>query len=105
MGGSIVEEKHLEKKKAKGFGGLVSVVESIYSRANISNDTAIDENRQFVQYVNQAYEEWQDAEKLFHSVNDPDLIDHAIYKIEATKARYIYLLKQAKANGIRTNFH
>lgn len=47
-----------------------------------------------------AHQEWEDAQSFFENVNDNDLIDHAIHKIEAAKSKYIYLLKLAKENGI-----
>ena len=47
-----------------------------------------------------AWREWQYAEAYFNSVQDPDLIDHAIFYMGATEKKYTYLLKQAKENGI-----
>ncbi len=50
--------------------------------------------------VSIAHQEWMDAQNFFENVNDADLIDHAIHRIEAAKSKYIYLLKLAKENGI-----
>ncbi|MBU5676345.1 YaaL family protein [Alkaliphilus sp. MSJ-5] len=100
-----MEEKDITRKKEKSFGSLVSALGNLYNRVNQTNNQAVDEDKELAKCVMQAYEEWQSAENFFHSVADPDLVDHAIYKLEATKARYIYLLKQAKANGIRMNSH
>lgn len=47
-----------------------------------------------------AWREWRYAEAYFNSVQDPDLIDHAIFYMGATEKKYTYLLKQAKENGI-----
>jgi hypothetical protein len=47
--------------------------------------------------VSQALREWQDAQKYFEEVSDPDLVDVAIYDLEAARRRYMYLLKCAKA--------
>lgn len=49
--------------------------------------------------VEQARREWQIAKVKFDQINDPDLIDHAIYNLEAAERRYIYLLKKAKEEG------
>lgn len=46
--------------------------------------------------VRQAYADWQAAENYFDNVADPDLIDFAIYDIEAAKKKYIYMLKKAR---------
>ncbi len=43
-----------------------------------------------------AHKEWRDKENFFEAVTDPDLIDYAIYDIEASKLKYIYLLKKMK---------
>ena len=36
----------------------------------------------------------------FENVVDHDLVDYAIYKVEASRRKYMYMLKQAKLNGI-----
>jgi len=46
--------------------------------------------------VRRAYSQWQAAENYFDSVDDPDLIDFAIYDMEAAKKKYVYLLKKAR---------
>ena len=53
--------------------------------------------------VEQARREWQNAKDKFDQISDPDLIDHAIYNLEAAERRYIYLLKKAKEEGINLN--
>ena len=100
-----IDESEISRRKEKSFSGLISALGNIYNRVNQTSNQEADENEELAKCVKQAYEEWQTAENFFHSVTDPDLVDHAIYKLEATKARYIYLLKQAKANGTRMNFH
>ncbi|MGI6128979.1 MAG: YaaL family protein [bacterium] len=52
-----------------------------------------------VDQVEQARREWQLARRFFESVTDPDLIDYAIYNLQATEQRYTYLLKQARLEG------
>ena len=46
--------------------------------------------------VKRAYAIWQAAQNYFDNVADPDLIDFAIYDMEAAKKRYIYMLKKAR---------
>ncbi|MCG0275960.1 MAG: YaaL family protein [Thermosediminibacteraceae bacterium] len=50
--------------------------------------------------VKKAHMELVSAEKYFQSVTDPDLVDHAIYTMEAARRKYIYLLKKAREQGI-----
>ncbi|MEC9488610.1 MAG: DUF2508 family protein [Halanaerobium sp.] len=49
----------------------------------------------------QARTEWMTAKKYFNSVSDPDLIDYAIYLIEAAEAKYSFLLKKKKRRQAR----
>lgn len=53
-----------------------------------------------VELVYQAHREWEQAKTLFNEVRDPDLVDHAIYAMEAAERKYMYLLKQAKKENI-----
>ena len=41
------------------------------------------------------------AEHFFQFVSDPELVDVAIYELEAKKSRYRYLLRLAKEKGIK----
>lgn len=43
------------------------------------------------------------AENFFDFVDDPELIDVAIYDLEAKKSRYSYLIKIAKERGIKNS--
>ena len=51
----------------------------------------------FATEIKKAHADWQAAENYFDNVADPDLVDFAIYDIEAAKKKYIYMLKKAKA--------
>ncbi|WP_109840467.1 DUF2508 family protein [Schnuerera ultunensis] len=51
--------------------------------------------------LKKAQEEWKNKEVYFQSVTDPDLVDHAIYELEASRIKYIYLLKKVKERNIR----
>lgn len=101
-----MEEKEIVAKKEKTLTGLINALGGLYSKINQPKYEELDDEEQLIESVRKAYEEWQSAENFFHNVNtDPDLVDHAIYKLESTKARYTYLLKQAKENGIKMNLH
>lgn len=50
----------------------------------------------YYKLVEQARQEWHGARQRFEQISDPDLIDHAIYAIESTERRYMYLLKKAR---------
>ena len=45
--------------------------------------------------VQEALLEWQDAQRYFESVCDPQLVRFAIHKMEAARRKYLFLLKNA----------
>ncbi len=45
--------------------------------------------------VQQALNDWKAAAAYFESVADPELVDYAVYGMEAAQKRYIYLLRSA----------
>ena len=46
--------------------------------------------------VEEAKRDWQEARVYFNTVTDPELVDHAIYTLNAAEKRYVYLLKKAR---------
>lgn len=46
--------------------------------------------------VQRAWDQWQAAQNLFDSVIDPDLVDYAIYDLEAARRRYVYMLRKSE---------
>ncbi len=50
--------------------------------------------------IEEAKKDWKDAREYFNTVTEPDLIDHAIYTLEAAEKRYVYLLKKAREERI-----
>lgn len=54
------------------------------------------EEERILESLKEAHREWKDKEEYFQSVKEPELIDHAIYELEASKIKYMYLLKKMK---------
>lgn len=50
--------------------------------------------------VEEAKQEWLAAEHYYNTVTDQDLVDHAVYLMQAAEKKYMYLLKQARQEGI-----
>lgn len=46
--------------------------------------------------VDEAKQEWLAALSLFHNVSEEELIDHAIYALNAAERRYFFLLKKSR---------
>ncbi|WDV45967.1 DUF2508 family protein [Clostridiaceae bacterium M8S5] len=47
--------------------------------------------------LQKAKDEWEKAQIYFNNVTEPELIDYAIYNMEAAKIKYFYLLKRIRA--------
>ncbi|WP_027339734.1 DUF2508 family protein [Halonatronum saccharophilum] len=65
----------------------------------IKEDKKVDQegaNYSLEDQLEEAREEWEDARKYFNSIEDPGLLDHAIYLIEAAESKYQYLLQKKK---------
>ena len=50
--------------------------------------------------VEEARREWINAQYYYNTVSDLDLIDHAVYMMQAAEKKYMYLLKQARRAGV-----
>jgi hypothetical protein len=50
--------------------------------------------------IEQARQEWLSAQSYYNSVSDSDLVDHAVYTMQAAEKKYMYLLKKARREGI-----
>lgn len=87
---------NLSTKSSKRLG--IDFIGKLIYKAAISKD---DYEGEFLHIVGRAKQDIYDAENFFDNVTDPELVDHAIYKIEAAKSHYTYLIKQAKEKGIR----
>lgn len=51
--------------------------------------------------IEQAVEDLNSARIFFENANDPRLVDVAIYQEEAARAKYSYLIYQAKQKGLK----
>ncbi|MHB1393749.1 MAG: YaaL family protein [Clostridia bacterium] len=84
-----------KSKKHKQLSDVIGYV--LNSLQGISEK---DENQELINIIFRARQEMLDAQSYFDSVTDTELIDHAIYKMEAAKSQYVYLLKLAKDKGL-----
>lgn len=56
--------------------------------------------RATLEQVEAAHREWQCARNLFEHASDRDVIDQAIHRMKAAERRYVYLLAEARREGI-----
>lgn len=64
-----------------------------------NNDDRISEK--VLEEIQESIREMEAAESMFNSVNDPKLIEAAIYREEAAKKKFDYLLSIAKEQYLR----
>jgi hypothetical protein len=62
------------------------------------------EQKELINYIEEARRQIETARELFDSVCDPRLIDYAIYTEAAAKSRYVYLLAEAKRLELRVDY-
>jgi hypothetical protein len=53
-----------------------------------------------LQAVEEAKCEWLMTQNYYDSVSDNDLVDHAVYMMQAAEKKYMYLLKKARNEGV-----
>ncbi|MCT8978736.1 YaaL family protein [Clostridium sp. CX1] len=59
------------------------------------------EQKKLLNAIDKAREDLKMAREYFNGVNDPRLVDYAIYMEEAAKAKYMYLLNEARKVGLK----
>ncbi|WP_312814122.1 YaaL family protein [Sedimentibacter sp.] len=59
----------------------------------------VDEKKDLYASLENAKKEWEEAKNIFENVSEPDLVDYAIYNIEAAEKKYVYLLRKIKSEG------
>lgn len=52
--------------------------------------------------VDSARLEWQAAQTQFNEVREAELVDYAIYRLQAAERHYIHLLREASREGKRS---
>lgn len=67
-------------------------------RSKIDKDK---EKQKLITEIKRAQVEVKTAEHFFQFVSDPELVDVAIYDLEAKKSRYRYLIRMAKEKGVK----
>lgn len=90
-----------DPKKPRQIKQFLDAVHGIIN--NLLSLKEKDDEEDFYKIVMKAKQELNDAQIYFDSVTDKELVDHAIYRMEAAKSHYTFLIKQAKAKGIRIN--
>jgi len=72
------------------------LITEIFSRIGKTKRTPSEEDRR----ICEALQAWKDASRFFESAGDSELIDYAIYDMEAARRKYMFLLRQ-KGRGTK----
>lgn len=59
------------------------------------------EEEKFLAELDRAFTEWRLAQERINQITHPELIDHAIFVLEAAEKKYGYYLRKARERGIR----
>ena len=59
-------------------------------------DKKVLESEEMLKLVALAFKEWKERENLFENIDDPELVDYAIYQMEASRLKYVYLLNKLR---------
>ena len=59
-------------------------------------DKEVIQREESLKLVALAFEEWKEREEFFEAVEEPELVDYAIYQMEASRLKYIYLLNKLR---------
>lgn len=81
-------------KELEVFILFSSWMNSIRDKINYNKEKQKDDV--LLESIQKAQKEWNDKENYFDFATDTDLVDFAIYDIEASKRKYAYLLKLIK---------
>ncbi len=78
------------------------IMQNVHEELILKGNTAEEDPKQMslVALVDRAHREWMQAKAYFEEVDDPDLVDHAIYAMEAAEKKYMYLLKLARKENV-----
>ncbi|MBC8061828.1 MAG: DUF2508 family protein [Clostridiaceae bacterium] len=63
------------------------------------------EDKEIMNAIEIAKIEWENAEKFFQFVKEPDMVDYAIHLQNAASVRYMHLLRMAKNKNISGNYY
>lgn len=73
---------------------LLAAWETVLGRMSLV-ENSMPKEKDFFTIVEEARQEWQAAMINFNHVADQELVDYAVYTLDAAEKKYTYLLKKA----------
>lgn len=71
-----------------------------FRNREIMPPTEKERNHELVEQIDKAKKEWDTAQHQLEQMSEPELIDYAVYRLQAAERRYMYLLKKASEKGV-----
>lgn len=84
--------------------GIMDRVDGMLTEDDMGDSMEVEEEDLVKQAVENARRELLAARSYFDNVSDPDMVDHAIYALQAAEKKYTYLLKYAREKGYRQQY-
>lgn len=78
------------------FKKLEDALRQFQFKAPESGEFAFSAVSEYTDDALKALDEWHAAESYFNSINDPDLVEYALYELEAAKRKYEYLMRKLR---------
>ena len=72
-------------------------IKSVLELFKVQKD--VDDKKDLYISLENARKEWEEAKNIFENVSEPDLVDYAIYNIEAAEKKYVYLIRKIKSES------
>ena len=74
---------------------LIDNLKSFYAKRE--EPEFVSAEQEYVDEAARALEQWRAAENYFNSITDPDLVEYALYEVEAARRKYEYLLRKIRS--------
>lgn len=71
-----------------------------FRSGKLTSPSEQERKEELVEQIDKAREEWDLARCQLDQMSEPELIDYAVYRLQAAEKRYMYLLKKAEKKGI-----
>jgi hypothetical protein len=98
LGGGLLMQSKVYQKRKPGWRGIWAGIAGAFSWSN--DQLERQKNPGLLENLEIACRDWKYAKLYFNCVTDNDLIDHAIYNMDAMEKKYMYLLKRAREEGL-----
>jgi hypothetical protein len=79
------------------FKRLEESLKSLQFKPPESGEFAFSAVSEYTDDALKALDEWHAAENYFNSINDPDLVEYALYEMEAARRKYEYLMRKLRS--------